>query len=318
MKHISFIKRNLILVFGMSVFLFAGCIKESLNPCFRLSLRAENVKGDDITNLGLVREVSLYIFDENMNYLETRQLDKDFILSRSNIELSGYSADRKLHLVAWGNLGDKTNQSITEPKNLNDLKLMLNSENGIAQSPDSLYFGSKEVMMADDGVSKEDTVVVRLKTGTITIKTEGVQNLITSQIMKSPDDLVFGMDNTLDTYDAAGIQTGSEVAYRPESIYDSAISEWRTTGTVEAGQEGKTGGMQNVFPGEDLTFSVQRGATEVQKVSKILNIETGVEETPSVAAGGRLDIIFSFDADGNLSAKMRVSPWGVVDEDIEF
>lgn len=313
MKHISFIKRNLILAFGAFVFLGTGCIKESLDPCYKLYLRAENVRGDDITVLGQVRDVSLYVFDENENYLETRALDKNFITTRQEIVLTNYPADKKLHLVAWGNLGDKTNQQITEPKTLNDLKLMLKSNDGIAQSPDSLYYGSKVVLATGGGVSQNDTLVVRIKTGTITIKTEGVQN-----ITKSPDELGFAMDNTLDTYDAAGEQTGSEVSYQPGSMYDVSISEWRTTGEVSAETVGKAGGMQNVFPGDDLTFTLSRNGSDLKKVNKLLNVETGLEETPSVPAGGRLDIIFKFADDGTISARMRVSPWGIVNEDIEF
>lgn len=313
MKHISSIKRNLILAFGAFAFLCTGCIKESLDPCYKLYLRAENVRGDDITVLGQVRDVSLFVFDENGNYLETRALDKSFITTRQEIVLTNYPADKKLHLVAWGNLGDKTNQQITEPKTLNDLKLMLKSNNGIAQSPDSLYYGSKDVLATDGGISQNDTLVVRIKTGTITIKTEGVQNMT-----KSVNEFGFGMDNTLDTYDAAGVQTGDEVAYQPESVYDSSISEWRTAGEVSPETVGKAGGMQNVFPGDNLTFTLDQNGQQLMKVNKILNIETGVEEVPSVTAGGRLDIIFSFDADGNVSARMRVSPWGIVDEDIDF
>lgn len=313
MKHISFIKRNLILAFGAFVFLGTGCIKEGLDPCYKLYLRAENVRGDDITVLGQVRDVSLYVFDENGNYLETRGLDKNFITTRQEIVLTNYPADKKLHLVAWGNLGNKTNQQITEPKTLNDLKLMLKSNDGIAQSPDSLYYGSKVVFATGGGVSQNDTLVVRIKTGTITIKTEGVQN-----ITKSPDELGFAMDNTLDTYDAAGEQTGSKVSYQPGSMYDASISEWRTTGEVSAETVGKAGGMQNVFPGDDLTFTLSRNGSDLKKVNKLLNVETGLEETPSVPAGGRLDIIFKFADDGTISARMRVSPWGVVNEDIEF
>ena len=45
---------------------------------------------------------NLYIFDENLNYLETRSLDKNFIRSRNEIVLDGYTADRSLRIVAWG------------------------------------------------------------------------------------------------------------------------------------------------------------------------------------------------------------------------
>ena len=36
-----------------------------------------------------MESTNLYIFDENLNYLETRSLDKNFIRSRNEIVLDG-------------------------------------------------------------------------------------------------------------------------------------------------------------------------------------------------------------------------------------
>ena len=62
-----------------------------------------------------------------------RSLDKNFIRSRNEIVLDGYTADRSLRIVAWGNvnaLGEK--QSVSEAQTIEDLKVMLKSQDGLA------------------------------------------------------------------------------------------------------------------------------------------------------------------------------------------
>lgn len=93
-------------------------------------------QGDDITEYGWMESTDLYIFDENLNYLEKRRLDKNFIRSRNEIVLDGYTADRSLRIVAWGNvnaLGEK--QSVSEAQTIEDLKVMLKSQDGLAVTP---------------------------------------------------------------------------------------------------------------------------------------------------------------------------------------
>lgn len=115
MKHILFTKKLLLLAVALLGISTTGCIKEDLDECYTLKLKVENIKGDDITESGWMESTNLYIFDENLNYLETRSLDKNFIRSRNEIVLDGYTADRSLRIVAWGNvnaLGE--NQTVSE------------------------------------------------------------------------------------------------------------------------------------------------------------------------------------------------------------
>ena len=37
-----------------------------------------------------------------------------------------------------------------------------------------------------------------------------------------------------------------------------------------------------------------------------------------ITEAGRLDVQILFGEDGNISARMRITPWGVVDDNIEF
>lgn len=322
MKHISFVKRNYLLLLGVMGILTTGCIKEELDACKnnKLTLKVENAGGQDITPLGDVRDASLYFFDEELNFLEKRNLDFDFITSRQEIELKNYPSDRKLHIVAWGNLGDEKNQTVTDAKTIEDLKLMLKSDNGVvSQTPDSLFYGKKDVITMDGGVAGLDTVVVRLKVGTFTIKTEGLENAQRVYGLKSTGEYNFGMTNTLDTYDYTGTQTGSIISYKPDSEADPReTKEWSTTGQMDKVATGKRlyGGRQNAFSGEKLSVSIDYNGQTLGTVSEAENTQTGEMEPINIVNSQRTDIILVFKKDGLLSAKIRVTPWGVVDDDI--
>ena len=153
MKHILFTKELLLSAVALFAIIATSCIREDLDQCYTLKLKVENIKGDDITEYGWMESTDLYIFDENLNYLEKRSLDKNFIRSRNEIVLDGYTADRSLRIVAWGNvnaLGEK--QSVSEAQTIEDLKVMLKSQDGLAVTPDSLYYGSEQVFTKAGGV----------------------------------------------------------------------------------------------------------------------------------------------------------------------
>ena len=314
MKHIAIIKQSLILVAGLLAALLTSCIKDDLAECSKLTLKVEGLSGNeitDITRLGLVTDATLYIFDANKNFLEARDLDKDFILAKNEIKLDKYPDNTKVYIVAWGNL-EGGNQTVTQPKNMDDLKLQLkNTGDGYAQSPDSLYFGTKEVTSLGSGIVGGDgEVVIRLKTGTYTIKTDGLQTALDFYGLKSSGDFDFYINKTLDTYDATGKQLGDSIPYNPEGQYDDQAIEWLTTGVIDRED---TGGKQNSFSGERVGVRVksQNGAVDKTIYEDINGKSFDIPE------GGRLDVVIQFE-DGNISIRSRVTPWGVVNDDIEF
>lgn len=314
MKHITCIKQSLLLVAAVLAAMLTGCIKDDLAECSKLTLKVEGLNGTDImdiTSLGLVEDATLYIFDENRKLLETRNLSKDFILAKEVIKLDNYPDNTKLHIVAWGNLKGG-NQSVTDPKQLDDLKVQLkSSEDGFAQSSDSLYFGTKEVTSLGSGIVGGDgQVVIRLKTGTYTIKTLGLNNALKSYGLKSAADFDFYINRTLDTHDNSGALTGDSVAYHPEGTYDTA-QEWLTTGVID---KAMFGGKQNSFAGEDLGISI---TSKDGRVNKTVYVDDNGDPF-EIPEGGRLDVLLLFGEDGTISAKMRITPWGVVEEDIIF
>lgn len=316
MKHIANIKHSLLLAAGALAVALTGCIKEDLAECSKLTLKVEGLDANsgeilDITRQGLVTDATLYIFDENKNLLEARDLGTDFILAKEEIKLDNYPDHTKLRIVAWGNVkGD--NQTIAQPKTLDELKLQLKStEEGYAQSPDSLYYGAKEVTSLGSGIVGGDgEVAIRLKTGTYTIKTIGLPNALKSYGLRSASDFDFYIDRTLNTYNNAGKLEGDSVAYNPDGEYDNS-QEWLTKGVID---NAALGGKQNSFSGENLGVAIKSSNGSIDRT-----LYTDDEGKPfEIPEGGRLDVQILFGEDGTISARMRITPWGVVEEDIEF
>ena len=317
MKHIAIIKQSLILVAGLLAALLTSCIKDDLAECSKLTLKVEGVASDgeiiDITRLGDVTDATLYIFDANKNFQEARKLDKDFILAKEVIKLDNYPDNTKLYIVAWGNLEGGKQNITSQPKTMDDLTLQLKSDNeGYAQSPDSLFFGARDVTSLGSGIVGGDgEVVIRLVTSTYTVKTEGLQNALNFYGLKSSGDFDFYINNTLDSYDAAGNQVGDSIPYNPEGQYDTQSVEWLSTGPVDIAQYG---GKQTAFAGEKLGVRVKSKTGSVDRT--IYKTEDG--EDLFMPAGGRANFVIRFAEDGNISIRSTVTPWGVVDDEIEF
>ena len=62
-------------------------------------------------------------------------------------------------------LGEK--ESVSEAQTIEDLKVMLQSQDGLAVTPDSLYYGSEQELTKAGGVAKETEIVIRLISGSI-------------------------------------------------------------------------------------------------------------------------------------------------------
>lgn len=302
MKDILFTKLRLFTVLFVLTALFSSCIKEDLGECAKLTLMVVNHNGEDVTPLGVASEAKLFVFDENSKLLETRELDMDFIIGRKIIELP-YPDNTKLHIVAWGNL--KGNQNVTEPTKAEELKVSLKSENELAQSPDSLFFGDIDVEVMGKGVVGGDKqIVIEPKTGSVEMRTSGLQYVYQKQGLRSTSvGCDFYMNRTLNTYNYKGELVGDSVYYNPEGDWKS--TEWVTptpqtlyegqkmTGTIDAG-----GKRYNVTAGEYEDGSI--GPIEIHPFQKTL-------------------VLFEWGEDGAfLGAKIKVTPWGVVDDDIEF
>ena len=76
MKQINHPCRWLLAAVCTAALTLTGCIQENLAACYKLTLKAENAKGEDVTGLALT-DASLYVFDEDYSYLETVRLTQN-------------------------------------------------------------------------------------------------------------------------------------------------------------------------------------------------------------------------------------------------
>lgn len=303
MKHNVIIKLFLLPVVCLLGVLATSCIQEDLDACYTLRLKAENIKGEDITGTGYVSTASLYIFDENQNYLETRTLDKDFIVSHDEIVLDNYPAHRKLNIVAWGNvnvLGER--QDVSESERIEELKVMLKSQNGQAMLPDSLYYGIEQVQTKAGGITENKEIVVRPKVGSVTIETINLKFGLRRYDIASVKDCDFYLNRTLSGFDYQGAQIGDSVYYNPASVAsDKNLGEWVTPE------------LQTACPGTDLGVSLDINGINLGSAVADVNGDPIVTK-----AGENTHIVLEFAEDGTLSARVQVRPWGEVNDHIEF
>ncbi|MEG1544264.1 MAG: FimB/Mfa2 family fimbrial subunit [Tannerellaceae bacterium] len=299
MKHIFSTSKYLLLAVTASAILTTSCMHEELSACYRFTLKAENFAGDDITESGDVAEASLYIFDEKYNHLETRPLDLAFLKSRQEIVLS-YPEDTKLHIVAWGN-AQQGNQIVNEADLIQDLRVKLKSNNGLADAPDELYYGNRLVQTkAGGGITKNDEIVIRPKISSVMVRTEGLK-YVASKLRATPSADAFHstVGTTPDAFGYDGTQVGDDVIYSPTFTLES--NELKTP-------------KHNMAAGQNLKVALDYNG-------KMLATTT-VDENgdPLVAPEGQsLLVVFRFSSDGAfIGVRAMVRPWGYIEDNIEF
>lgn len=295
-------KKALSLALAALAMLTTGCIKEDLDECYKLTLKVVNHKGDDITALSVVSEAKLFIYDANSKLLGTRDLNDAFIRGRETIELN-YPESSKLHLIAWGNL--KGNQDVSDATKAEDLTVSLrNDEMQIAQSPDSLFFGDIDVTVRGNGVAGENQeIVLEPKTGTVEMRTLNLQYALKTRGLRATDECDFYMDRTLNTMDYKGELTGDSVYYNPDADWKG--SEWETTAP------------QSLYLGQNMTGSIQVGNERYEV--KEGTFDDGTTGPIEIHPFQRTLVLFEWGEDGAfLGAKIKVTPWGVVDDDIDW
>ncbi len=316
MKNISSIK-SLFLLLLLMLAPLTGCINETLDECpsppppteYALRIKVVNAKGDDITPLGEVKHSTIFVFDDQANLLEKRRVDEASIINRDEIDLSNYPVGKTLYIVGWGNLSE-TNQILNEVNSLSDLKIYLKEKTeGIAQEPDSLFFGlDEEVITAEVGIVGQDQeLVLAPKTGTIKIETRGLANAVPDDNLRaetSDPNFDFYMTDTQSGFDDKGNQIGDKLRYNPDG--QLTAKEWVTTHDY------------NVCPGNGLRVSIDMNQKELGGITEALNVDTGEYGKISTSAGKRTYVIIYFGEDGSVSAKMKITDWGVVDDNIEF
>lgn len=301
MKQINPPRRWLLAAVCGTALILTGCIQENLAACYKLTLKAENAKGDDITGIALA-DASLYVFDEDYTFLETVRLTEGQIRNREEIRLI-YPEDRNLHVVAWGNLSGK-NQTVTESELIEELKVMLKNRDGLAQKPDDLFYGNRLVQTkADGGYYKNDTIVVRPKLSQVNIVTENIKYALEKNFPSVANEDIkcdYFINRTLSGFDYQGQLIGDSVYYSPDAGWDENKEYFAPNYRICFGEN-----LSVELTAEDCTLAT---ATHDDNGDPLKAPEAGV-----------LYVVLRFGENGALlSVRQTVRPWGTVDDHIEF
>lgn len=311
MKHIFSITKVFLMALCIGWGLLAtSCINEDLDACQRysLTLRVLNLDGDDITvgSSEDVEHASVFVFDENGKYLEKIKMTSAQITSETPIQVN-YPATAKLQIVAWGNV-DNDRQELQVGSTIEDLKVQIAKSGNYAQSPDSLFYGKKDISLDQGTLIKNEELPIQLAVGRLQMRTLNLQAGIAKIAQQSglrADDVncQFYFDRTLDQLNASCEVEGENATYNPDA-------EW-------VGGEWEMTDYALIFPGE-----LQLGVFEASGSISIEKDEDTdyVDKTKLRAAAGHDTIVvFVWGDDGEyLGARVKVRPWGYVEDDIEW
>lgn len=301
MKQIIHTRQWLAAAACAATLFMTSCIQEDLLACYKLTLKAENAKGDDVTGSALA-DASLYVFDENYEYLLTVRMTEGQIRNRDEIILN-YPEDRNLHVIAWGNLSGQ-NQTVTESELIEELKVQLKSRDGLAQKPDDLFYGNREVQTKAGGtLGRNDTIVVRPKLSQVNIITQNIKYALDKHFPSKPVDDIecnYQVNRTLSAFDYQGELTGDSVYYRPEADWDTNKEYFAPNYRMCSGEN-----LNVELSADNRTLAV---ATEDDNGDPLVAPEAGI-----------LYVVLIFGEDGALlSVRQTIRPWGTVDDHIEF
>lgn len=301
MKQIIHTRQWLVAAACAATLFMTSCIQENLLACYKLTLKAENANGEDVTGSALA-DASLYVFDENYEYLQTVRMTEGQIRNREEIRLN-YPEDRNLHVIAWGNLSGQ-NQTVTESELIEGLKVQLKSRNGLAQKPDDLFYGNRLVeTKAGGALSRNDTIVVRPKLSQVNIITQNIKYALNKQFPSTPIDDIdcnYQVNRTLSAFDYQGKLIGDSVYYHPDADWDKNKEYFAPN--------------YRMCAGENLSI-------ELSADNHTLAVATKDDYgKPLVAPEARiLYVVLIFGEDGALlSVRQTIRSWGTVDDHIEF
>ena len=167
-----------------------------------------------------------------------------------------------------------------------------------------IYDNNSKLTVRGNGVAGgNQEIVLEPKTGTVEMRTLNLQYALTARGLRATDECDFYMDRTLNTIDYKGELTGDSVYYNPEA--DWKDSEWETTGP------------QALYLGQNMTGSIQVGNDRYEV--KEGTFDDGTTGPIEIHPFQRTLVLFAWGEDGAfLGARIKVTPWGVVDDDIEW
>ncbi|MEG1544471.1 MAG: FimB/Mfa2 family fimbrial subunit [Tannerellaceae bacterium] len=282
----------------MTVLSFVGCsadsdvvnevVAPSLRPSFTVTLKAINAEGEDVTTKGDVSVASLYVFDENNDFVKEISLDKSTLLQRRAVQIDCPDA-KQITVVAWGGLS-ADNVDVTPMSRANiisDLQVRLKQSNGVAAPASDLFYGQIVLTPTTTKASGQELRIAR-KVSSISLTTKG---LLGDHSAASAATYLYKVKKTKSAFSANGELTGADIEYVFSASFDK-------NGNLVAP-------TTPILPATDITVELFKDGKMLfsQKID-----QNG--ENLSVKAGKQLTIVF--DGISRNFAEIVVAPWNTV------
>lgn len=173
---------------------------------FSVVLRALDVNGDDLTTKGDVKNVMLFVFDDQGYFVKQVAVEKAQILNRRAIEIA-CPGNKEITVIAWGGLSENEEIPSMSPVNIiSDLQVKIKENNGVAACASDLFYGQVVIQRTSDTKSfdKKELAIER-KVSSVALSTEG--------LTQDNSTYEYRISKTQDSFDAEGNLTGEEVEY---------------------------------------------------------------------------------------------------------
>lgn len=290
--------------------LLCGCTKQTTDECadeVQVDVHVVDVEGEDITDQGVIENLSLFVFDHDKLFL--RRLD-----TRIGESLRLYFPDQDLiHVVSWGNLS-ATCMELTEltpgvPMHqamvrLKDHPLPQNTTiqggtraqtRGIAMTPDDLFYSYDEISLRT-GAQTSYTLQMTRSVAAMSITMRNLQ----SYANRYDDNYSLVVRETYNAIDFYGRLTGDKVGYVPATSFND--------------KKELTAPLFNLLPSHAegvIEIDIYHGE---ELITTVKNDNDG--QTLKALQGKVLNVLVDFRM--NVSVTVSVTPWGVTEIPKDF
>ena len=164
----------------------------------------------DITSHGDVDNTTLYIFDENNDFIKQITVDRTYLLQAKPIEISCPGA-KKITVVAWAGISNENEviSNMNQANIISDLQVSLKQNNGVASSlPGDLFYGQVTINRPATKAAVQELKIER-KVAALSLVTKGIFKVYDSK----EGNYFYKVKNTKGSFNYNGELTGAAVEY---------------------------------------------------------------------------------------------------------
>lgn len=299
MKSTKITNRFFAAMVVIGLMLFTGCASDASSDSFNgpddnelanavvspfsIVLKAYDAEGSDVTTDGDLANATLFVFNDQNDFVQQIPVGKSTLLQRKNIDISCASSDY-ITVVAWGGLSAaNTEISSLSPANIiSDLEVQLKQNDGIAAVPGDLFYGQQKVTRSATKTASQEVKLVR-KVSSLSLVTKG----LVKKYGTTEGNYEYRITGTKNAFNYRGEVTGEEVSYVFSATFDRKGQLFADT--------------ESVIPSENLTVSLYKDGELVFSTEKSKN-----GEKLSAKAGKQVNCVFDYSGK---TIDVSVTPW---------